>query len=182
MSNKMSIVDLPGWAQVSELRLEHIHRVTMLLGAWAAAMRLSAEETRMYIDAGRFHDALRDAPEKQLREITNDYDSPESVLHGPAAAICLERDGESRRPLLDAIRHHTVGFIGWNSVGKALYMADYLEPGRKFSKADRNFLATMVPQSFDQVFRQVVRMRLEWTLREGMAIFPEAAALWNSVR
>ena len=35
---------------------------------------------------------------------------------------------------------------------------------------------------FDGVFRQVVRMRLEWTLREGKGLFPEAVALWNAVR
>jgi len=25
-------------------------------------------------------------------------------------------------------------------------------------------------------------MRLEWTLREGKALFPEAVGLWNAVR
>ena len=34
----------------------------------------------------------------------------------------------------------------------------------------------------DGVFRQVVRMRLEWTLREGKELFPEAVDLWNAVR
>jgi predicted HD superfamily hydrolase involved in NAD metabolism len=176
------MVDLPAWAQVNEKRAEHIARVTMLLSAWAAAMRLSAEETQLFIDAGRFHDALRDAPEQQLRELTGDYTSPEGLLHGPAAAIMLEREGEDRRELLDAIRYHTIGYIGWGNVGKALYMADFLEPGRKFSKQDRHFLATLVPTAFDGIFRQVVRMRLEWSIREGNAIFPETVALWNSFR
>jgi HD superfamily phosphohydrolase YqeK len=61
-------------------------------------------------------------------------------------------------------------------------MADFLEPGRKFSVADRAFLARHVPLDFDGVFRQVVRSRTEWALREGMALFPEVVDLWNSVR
>jgi 2-amino-4-hydroxy-6-hydroxymethyldihydropteridine diphosphokinase len=61
-------------------------------------------------------------------------------------------------------------------------MADYLEPGRKFSKEDRFFLAAQVPHSFDAVFRQVVRFRLDWSVREGNHIFPETVALWNSLR
>jgi hypothetical protein len=27
-----------------------------------------------------------------------------------------------------------------------------------------------------------VRARLEWSLREGMRLYPEAVVLWNSVR
>jgi 2-amino-4-hydroxy-6-hydroxymethyldihydropteridine diphosphokinase len=61
-------------------------------------------------------------------------------------------------------------------------MADFLEPGRAFMRADRAFLASLAPRDFDGVFRQVVRMRLEWTLAEGKALFPESAALWNAVR
>ena len=35
---------------------------------------------------------------------------------------------------------------------------------------------------FDGVFRQVVRNRIEWSLREGKGLYPETIALWNSVR
>lgn len=176
------IVELPPWAQVTPRRAEHIQRVTLLLGAWAAAMRLPAGEARAFLDAGRLHDALRDAPEAELRAITRDGAAPVGLLHGPAAATLLEQEGERRADVLDAIRYHTVGWPGWGRLGKALYMADFLEPGRKFARQDRHFLATQVPAAFDGVFRQVVRMRLEWTVREGNAIFPETVALWNALR
>jgi hypothetical protein len=39
-----------------------------------------------------------------------------------------------------------------------------------------------VPHNFDGVFRQVVRFRLEWSVREGNHIFPETVELWNSLR
>jgi hypothetical protein len=58
-------------------------------------------------------------------------------------------------------------------------MADFLEPGRPFMPRDRAFLASQVPSDFDGVFTQVVRMRLEWTVREGKPVFPETVALWN---
>lgn len=177
-----SIVDLPSWAKVSEKRAEHIQRVTALLNAWAASMRLPAAETRAFLDVGTWHDALRDAPEAELREITGNRNDPAALLHGPAAATLLQRDGERRADVLDAIRFHTVGHVDWGMLGKALYMADFLEPGRKFSRKDRYFLSLQVPTAFDGVFRQVVRMRLEWTVREGNFIFPETLALWNSLR
>ena len=173
---------LPTWACVGSKRLAHIERVTSLLRAWAAAMRLDADEANAWTDAGAWHDCLRDAPESMLRQITNDHETPEALLHGPAAATRLAVDGEKRQGVLDAIRYHTVGSAKWDRTGKALYMADYLEPGRKFSKEDRFFLAAQVPHSFDSVFRQVVRFRLDWSVREGNHIFPETVALWNSLR
>jgi 2-amino-4-hydroxy-6-hydroxymethyldihydropteridine diphosphokinase len=173
---------LPVWAQVGKKRLAHIERVTALLRAWGAAMRLSPDEANAWIDAGAWHDSLRDAPDEQIRELTGDNETPVELLHGPAAAVMLESEGEKRREVLDAIRYHTVGSPEWGRTGRALYMADYLEPGRKFSKEDRFFLAAQVPHSFDAVFRQVVRFRLDWSVREGNHIFPETVALWNSLR
>jgi HD superfamily phosphohydrolase YqeK len=179
----VTALDLPSWAHVSEKRRAHILRVTALLDEWARALHLTPDDARAWHDAGRLHDALRDAPEDQLRALAGDpagYTT--EMLHGPAAAARLAADGETRQELLDAVRYHTVGNASWGRLGRALYMADYLEPGRKFSRADRAYLASQVPHDFDTTFRQVLRARLEWSLREGMRLFPEAVALWNAVR
>lgn len=173
---------LPSWACVGERRVAHIGRVTALLDSWAVALRLPAAEARAWHDAGRWHDALRDAPEAELRRLTPGIDRPVPVLHGPAAANRLAAEGETREDVLEAVRWHTVGHADWARTGRALYMADFLEPGRGFLQGDRAFLAQHLPHDFDGVFRQVVRMRLEWTLREGKGLFPEAVDLWNAVR
>ncbi|MGK2963653.1 MAG: hypothetical protein ACSLFK_16155, partial [Gemmatimonadaceae bacterium] len=113
---------LPLWACVGSRRLAHIERVTSLLRAWSAAMRLDADEANAWIDAGAWHDSLRDAPEELLRSITHDNETPEQLLHGPAAATRLAADGETRQHVLEAIRYHTVGSANWGRTGKALYM------------------------------------------------------------
>jgi HD superfamily phosphohydrolase YqeK len=174
-------LDLPAWACVSEKRQKHIARVVALLEAWAAAMRVAPDERRAWIDAGRLHDALRDAPQEQLRALAGDMGGEPDMLHGPAAATMLEREGEARRDVIDAVRYHTIGSGDWARTGRALYMADFLEPGRSFSKSDRAFLAEHVPHDFDGVFRQVLRARLAWSLHEGHSLFPETVALWNAV-
>ncbi len=175
--------ELPAWSRTSEKRVAHIGRVTALLDAWATALTLPAVEATAWHDAGVLHDALRDAPESELRMLAGDLSGyTTDMLHGPAAAARLTADGESRAELLDAVRFHTVGSAQWGRLGRALYMADYLEPGRKFSRSDRAYLASQVPHDFDATFRQVLRARLEWSLREGMRLFPEAVALWNTVR
>ena len=126
---------------------------------------------------------MRDAPEAELRQLAPEArDFPAEMLHGPAAARQLETDGERRQGVLAAIRWHTVGHPGWDRTGRALYMADFLEPGRKFLRADREFMAGLVPHDFDGVFRQVIRARLEWSLREGHPLFLETVQLWNALR
>jgi 2-amino-4-hydroxy-6-hydroxymethyldihydropteridine diphosphokinase len=105
-----------------------------------------------------------------------------AILHGPAAASRLHAEGETRRDVLDAIRWHTLGNPHWTRTGQALFMADFLEPGRKFMVAERAWLAQMVPGDFAGVFRQVVKVRLEWSLREGKGLHAETVAMWNAAR
>jgi HD superfamily phosphohydrolase YqeK len=173
---------LPTWAVASATRRAHIARVTTLLDAWSAAMGVAPAERQAWHDAGRWHDALRDADEATLRAHADDPSRPLGMLHGPAAARWLEQRGERRASVLDAVRWHTTGCTHWDRVGRALYMADFLEPGRPFMQTDRAFLVQLVPLHFDAVFRQVVRLRLEWALREGKGLVPETVTLWNAVR
>ncbi len=180
---KDASVELPSWAMVSDKRRAHIGRVTALLDEWAMQLALKKQDALAWHDAGRLHDALRDAPEARLRALGGDLPGfTLEMLHGPAAAELLRRNGETRTELLEAVRFHTVGSCGWGQLGRALYMADYLEPGRKFSRADRAYLAVQVPREFDSTFRQVLRSRLDWSLREGMQLYPETVQLWNQVR
>lgn len=172
---------LPAWAEAGERRRAHVARVVRLLDAWADVLCLDDEERRAWRDAGRWHDALRDAPEPVLRELSGDPTSPVALLHGPAAAERLARDGERRASVLDAVRWHTVGCARWDRVGRALYLADYLEPGRAFARGERAFVAATVPHDFEGALRQVVRLRLEAGLRDGLALHPRTVELWNTL-
>ncbi len=181
MSGAINAV-LPEWAVVTPKRREHVARVVTLLARWAESMKLAEPEARAWVDAGAWHDALRDESEPVLRALTGMHSRPVGMLHGPAAALRFEASGEHRLDVLDAIRWHTVGNPRWSRTGRALYMADFLEPGRTFMQPDRAFLAERVPDAFDAVFRQVVRMRMEWVLREGKGLAIETVELWNAVR
>lgn len=173
--------ELPTWAQVSKGRGKHIARVTTLLAAWADALGLDAAEKQCWIDAGRYHDALRDAPVDELRKLAGLGLEEVELLHGPAVAAKLEGEGESRRNLLDAIRYHSIGWKHWDRVGKALYMADYLEPGRDFEMERRERLRALVPVDFEAAFREVVRGRMAYARANGFTEYPESVELLASV-
>lgn len=175
-------VELPAWAVVGASRRHHIERVVALLDEWARKMKLPADEASRWRTAGILHDALRDADEPMLRALSGEGKRPAEVLHGPAAAVRAEQDGERRVDVLDAVRFHTIGSPAWERTGRALYLADFLEPGRRFLKDERRALAVRVPRDLDAAFRKCVHLRIEWTLAEGGELFPETVALWNAVR
>ena len=183
VSTKAQIdVELPSWAQVKKKRAKHIRRVTALLSAWSEEMDLPIAERQCWVDAGRYHDALRDAPVEELRALAGSSLEEVELLHGPAVATRLERDGETRRDLLDAIRYHSIGWKGWAPVGKALYMADYLEPGRTFDMERRALLSLRVPRDFEGIFREVVKTRMSFAMENGFTKYPESVELLKSVR
>ena len=164
-------MSLPAWAQVSPERRAHIERVVVLLDEWATAMDVLARERERWLRAGWLHDALRDAP------LSN------RLAHGPAAADRAAAEGERDRGVLDAVRHHTLGYAGWDDVGRMLYLADFLEPGREASgaRSDRAELAGRVPQDRDRVLREIARRRLEWVLRSEWPLPVDTVAFWNSL-
>jgi HD superfamily phosphohydrolase YqeK len=162
-------VTLPIWAQVTPGRRGHIERVAKLLGAWADAMRVAPAERDRWLRAAWLHDALRDAPLKDL------------MAHGPAAADRAAQDGERDRGVLDAVRYHTIGYAGWDDVGRMLYLADFLEPGRDLDPDGRRALAARVPAERDAVLREVARRRMEWVLRSGWPLPPATVDFWNAL-
>ena len=61
-----------------------------------------------------------------------------SLLHGPVAAVWAEKElGITDRSILDAIRYHTTGRAGMSRLEMVVYLADLIEPGRRYPGVDR---------------------------------------------
>jgi len=172
---------LPAWAVVSPARREHIERVAALVSRWADLMRVPPAEQHRWLRAVWLHDALRDAGEAKLAELAPSTPGPSELRHGPAAAARAKAEGETDRGVLDAVRYHSIGLAEWDMVGRVLYCADYLEPGREFDGATRAELAERFPSDPNAVLRDVAERRLahlvasRWTLPEPTVRF------WNSL-
>ncbi len=98
------------------------------------------------------------------------------LRHGPAAAARAELEGERDADVLSAVRWHSVGWGGWGRIGRALYCADFLEPGRPFDRAERNALAIAFPDDPDAVLRDIVTRRLGHATAQGWTLPPESIA------
>lgn len=162
-------MSLPPWAVVVPERRAHIARVASLLDEWARALGVDATERARWQRAAWLHDALRDAG------------GDDALEHGPAAAAQAAAAGETDAGVLDAVRYHSVGWARWETVGRMLYLADYLEPGRPFDADARRALAARVPVDPMGVLREVARQRIERALRSGWVLRPETVGFWNSI-
>lgn len=173
--------ELPPWAEVSPRRREHIARVSALLAGWADAAGLDPVERDRWVAAGWLHDALRDADPERLRaEVPERFRAfPGPILHGPAAAERLS--GEADPELCDAVRYHTLGYAGFGRLGKALYLADFLEPGRDFEVEWRASLAARMPTEMDEVLVEVLGARIRNLVDRRRPVSPETAAFWSAV-
>lgn len=171
----------PPWAQVGAERRAHVERVAALLGQWADATATAERERDRWLRAAYLHDALRDAPSDELARLAPDAWGIPSLRHGPAAARVAAEHGETDRGVLRAVHYHSVGFAGWDRVGRVLYLADYLEPGRAFRGEERGALAARVPHDPDTVLREVAAERLRWVLEAGRPLVPESVEFWNEL-
>lgn len=173
--------ELPSWSRVTPPRRAHMGRVAALMEEWAQRLALSEAEVLRWAAAAWLHDALRDEDPRRLRpELSaSERDLPDPVLHGPAAARRLADQVDPR--ILTAIRFHTIGSPALDRLGRALYLADFLEPGRKFAVEWRATLAARMPDEMDAVLVEVVASRLTHLIEDRKPIRPETAALWTAL-
>jgi HD superfamily phosphohydrolase YqeK len=172
---------LPPWAEVSARRRAHIERVVALAGEWGDRMHVAADERARWLRGAWLHDALRDADSATIERWAPDDGTPLGLRHGPASAAKAAAEGEADQGVLDAVRYHSFGFAGWDMVGRVLYCADYLEPGRTFRREWRAELAARFPDDPDGVLRAVATDRLRHLIDSGWPIPDPTAAFWNRV-
>ena len=172
---------LPSWAAASPKRVAHIERVAALAGTWAERMRVSDTERARWLRAVWLHDAFRDADEAALAHWAPDAPGPPSLRHGPASAARAEAEGETDRGVLDAVRYHSVGYAGWDMVGRVLYCADYLEPGRASARERRAELAARFPDDPGGVLAAVAAERVSHLVQSRWPLIEPTVGFWNSL-
>lgn len=144
-------------------------------------MGVPDNERHRWLRAVWLHDALRDASAEELDRWASSVPGPASLKHGPAAAARAKAEGELDRGVLDAVRYHSVGLAEWDMVGRVLYCADFLEPGRAFDAERRAELARQFPREPGRILREVACLRLAYTVKSRWPILEPTFRFWNSL-
>ena len=172
----------PDWSVMTEARRRHTERVGHLMWQWSGTLGYDAETRIRWRAAGLLHDALKDESPARLRPEVDDAAAwPDSLLHGPACASRLRAAGVDDESLLGAIAFHTTGHADFRALGQALYMADYLEPGRRGLAAERADWRRRMPSDWRAVLGEVATARIGDLLNRRLPIPGTTAEFWRAV-
>lgn len=169
---------LPSWVQVEARRRAHLEGVADLMGGWAEELGRSPRDRIRWRAAGLLHDALKGDDPDELRILAG-RDWPAPLRHGPALAARLRSEGVRDEELLVAVAYHSVGHPSFGELGQYLYLADFLDPGRRFRRARRRALRERLPGHREAVLVEVAALRLGRLLRDRRAILRESVEFWN---
>jgi nicotinate-nucleotide adenylyltransferase len=168
-------------------RYLHSLRTSVLAGELALRFHEDVDEARL---AGLAHDLARELPAEQLLklartdlfEILPEDEEYPLLLHGRAAAVVLKNEfGEDRESVLQAIRWHTVGDADMGKIGIILFIADYIEPGRKhFAESFRE--EVLRRRSLYDMFMMVLHHQVEYNKKIGRRLSIRTERLLRTIR
>lgn len=167
-----------------------IHSVGVEETALKLARRFCLDEFGAKI-CGIYHDAYRyDADENtaeflEAHSINLDKEERENIvlLHGPLAAFHMKSDVGEDTPdsYIKAVRHHTLGSKDMGRLGAIIYIADYLEPGRKhLNDDDRAYL--LAPDSLEEIIIRIMDMQNVYFKREGIKSAEVSDELYDYIK
>ena len=164
----------------------YIHTV----GVMETAIRLAhqyGENPQKAEIAAIFHDIAKYADvdwmkqvviEQQLEARLLDWNA--EILHGPVGAWIVETEFQIKdEAILNAIRYHTTGRANMTTFEKIIYVADMIEPNRKFQGVEE--LRAMADISLEDAFRACVTHTLCFLVSSQQAIYPVSIECYNSL-
>ncbi len=170
------------------LSLHDEKRRPHVVGTSDTAMALAerwGEDPALARRAGILHDITKAlGPTEQLR-LCKKYDIVPSqaeqeslkLLHAKTGAAVARHVFGEDEALASAIRWHTTGRANMTLLEKIIYIADYMEPNRRFSGVE--VLRDLVWRDLDAAVREGLRMSLEQLERQGRTVDPNSAAAWQ---
>jgi len=175
--------DLPDWSVHGKKRFKHMERVAALMRSWAQARGIQPDKVKRWAAVGYLHDALRSEKPSRLRLVVPPRFNkvPGPILHGPAVAEKLRHLGVKDEKLLLAIQYHTVGSRHLTTIGRALFAADFLEPGRSGKKKWRAQMRERVPTELDDVVLEILQYRIARQIKKSRPVRPETMGMWNAM-
>ncbi len=142
-------------------------------------LSLGLDETKVEI-AALLHDMAKEYSVRQYFDIANQYGyvfdgfilNNSKLMHGVIGAFeakkLFEIDDDE---ILSAIAKHTVGCSDMNNLDLLIFVADKIEPGRKFPGADR--LCKLIEKDFLKGCLEVFRSNKEFVLSKGVDYHPD---------
>ncbi|MCH7322180.1 bis(5'-nucleosyl)-tetraphosphatase (symmetrical) YqeK [Solibacillus sp. MA9] len=164
----------------------YIHTIGVMETAIHLAQRYGQDEKKAEI-AAIFHDIAKYAEVEWMRKIVYEqnldprllqWDS--EILHGPVGAWIVQNEFHiDDKDILNAIRFHTTGRANMSTFEKIIFVADMIEPNRKFPGVDE--LRAFAEVDLNDAFRACVLHSLMHLVSSQIAIYPVSIECYNSL-
>ncbi|MEC0707591.1 bis(5'-nucleosyl)-tetraphosphatase (symmetrical) YqeK [Bacillus haynesii] len=170
--------------QLTEQR--YIHTVGVMETAVKLAERFGADVKKAET-AAIFHDYAKFRPKEEMKQIILDGGGPLEVLdfhhelwHAPAGAALVKTEvGITDEDILSAIRFHTSGRPNMTLLEKVIYVADYIEPGRRFPGVEE--VRTLAEEDLDSALIQALKNTIIFLISKNQAVYLETVATYNAL-
>ncbi|HHV07392.1 MAG TPA: HD domain-containing protein [Firmicutes bacterium] len=138
--------------------------------------------------AGLLHDCAKGLEEDLLLQtalafgiVRNDTEKAcPDLLHGPVGALLAWKEyGVDDPEILTAIAVHTLGSEEMGLLAKIIYLADYIEPGRRFPGVDD--LRALAYEDLNRAVLQAMDNTILYLLRQGLLLHPQTMKARNSL-
>lgn len=191
-SNSKSSIDINIFEQIKNYLKNNLndYRYQHTLRVVKTASNITADKEQLWKVkiAALCHDLGKGYSKLKLQEFVKKSNWPlksfeysnESLLHGPASAyLAEEKFGISDNQVLEAIRYHTIGHPDLGLIGKIVFLADKIEPGRDYpGRADIYKLAL---KNLDQAILKLTGHNLQYLVDRNIEIHPNLILLRNKV-
>lgn len=171
--------------RVPEKRYEHSKRVSKACVQLAEIYGVDEDKARM---AGLLHDWDKGLTLNEIRRRVAIYGVPvdpvvvESMpwlLHGPTAAAALgEEFPDLDKDVLQAISRHTSGDRNMTDLDMVVYIADLVEPGRKYKNV-KEVRRACGRVSLEELYFLSFKNILQFLVSQNRPIHPNTIEVWN---
>ncbi|MGI5850427.1 MAG: bis(5'-nucleosyl)-tetraphosphatase (symmetrical) YqeK [Christensenellales bacterium] len=171
---------------IGKKRLQH--SVNTAKEAMALAKKYGVDPQKAYI-AGLLHDVAKGETSESLISIADEYGvavdefeicNPE-LMHGKIGAIMINKLlGIDDDEILNAIRWHTTGHKEMTILEKIIYIADIIEPGRKF--LDVKTIKKLAYRDIDAAMIFSLEHVMEFVRNKGFSLHPNSIEAYNELK
>jgi predicted HD superfamily hydrolase involved in NAD metabolism len=163
--------------RVPENRFNHILGVMGSAAGLAKLFNVPEEKAQV---AAILHDVAKFSDREWMRSIIETQNMDPLLLeyhselwHAPVGAyVAWYEFGVKDEDILNAIRYHTTGRAGMSDLEKVIYIADLVEPNRKFSGVEE--LRQLKNQGLDVMMEACIKHTIDFLVSKNQPVYPDS--------
>ncbi|MDR0614997.1 MAG: bis(5'-nucleosyl)-tetraphosphatase (symmetrical) YqeK [Lactobacillales bacterium] len=169
-------------ASVSEKRFNHVLAVQKT--AVILAKRFDGDVEKASI-AGLIHDYAKERSDEELLRVVYENNLDKEIIgfgnniwHGVAGTILIEEElGVVDTEILQAVSVHTTGSNNMSLLDKILYVADFIEPNRRFPGVEK--ARELAEVDLDKTVKYETKHTLLRLVEKEIKVYPKTIDTYN---